>query len=112
MRRLPFLSIILFLALPVFSPTGGRHAYEFLNLVSSPRVAALGGKYLSCVDNDLSLVYHNPSLLNDLMDHTISLSFVNYYAGIKYGNVAYANKLRKNKTYSIGLQYINYGKFT
>lgn len=112
MKRLLFPAFLIICMLNGFSQTGGRHAYEFLNLVSSPRVAALGGKYISYADNDLTLVYHNPSLLNSLMDNHLSLSYVNYYAGVKYGNITYANKLKKKRNFAIGMQYINYGKFT
>lgn len=95
-----------------FSQVGGRHTYEFLNLVSSPRVAAFGGKYVSSADDDLGLVYHNPSLLNDQMNNHLSLSFVNYYSGVKYGYVSYGHKIRRNRNIALGMQYINYGTFT
>jgi len=97
----------------VYSQVGGRHAYEFLNLVSAPRVAALGGKYISSFDDDLSLIYYNPSLLNSEMDSHLSLNYVNYYAGVKYGSIAYAHKLNNHKrNIAFGIQYINYGNFT
>jgi hypothetical protein len=112
MKKIFLLLFFIIICLIGFSQTGGRHAYEFLNLVSSPKVAALGGKYISFVDNDLSVVYHNPSLLNGQMDHHLSLNFVNYYAGVKYGYASYARKLPGKRTAAIGIQYINYGKFT
>ncbi|HEY4785763.1 MAG TPA: type IX secretion system protein PorQ [Bacteroidales bacterium] len=108
--------LVLILLTPVYffgySQVGGRHAYEFLNLVSSPRVAALGGKYVSSFDDDLSVVYHNPSVLNSDMDHHLSLNYVNYYAGVKYGYISYARKLNEKKNIAFGIQYINYGTFT
>jgi hypothetical protein len=109
------LLIILFTSLYCFqgfSQVGGRHTYDFLNLVSSPRVASFGGKYVSSFDDDLGLVYHNPSLLNSDMANHLSLSFVNYYAGAKYGYVSYGRKLDKNRNIAFGIQYINYGTFT
>ncbi|MDP4210431.1 MAG: type IX secretion system protein PorQ [Bacteroidota bacterium] len=95
-----------------FAQFGGKHVYEFLNLVSSPRVAALGGKYISYADDDLSLSYHNPSLLNNDMVNRLSLNAVSYYAGVKYGYVGYCNRFFKKNIMSVGLQYINYGTFT
>ena len=95
-----------------FSQVGGRHTYEFLNLVSSARVAAFGGKYISSYDDDLGLVYHNPSLLNSDMANHLSLSYVNYYSDTKYGYVSYARKINKNRNIALGIQYINYGTFT
>lgn len=109
---LALISFAIVCLLQGYSQVGGRHTYEFLNLVSSPRVAALGGKYISSVDDDLGLVYHNPSLLNDEMSNHLSLSFVNYYAGVKYGYVSYGHKINKKRNIAIGIQYINYGTFT
>jgi len=110
-KLLAFLLLTTFCYLQGYSQVGGRHTYEFLNLVSSPRVAALGGKFISSVDDDLGLVYHNPSLLNSEMDNHLSLSFVNYYADTKYGYVSYGRKIGKNRTFAFGIQYINYGSF-
>jgi hypothetical protein len=109
--------LLLFLApmvcyLHAFSQVGGRHTYEFLNLVSSARVAAFGGKYISSFDDDLGLVYHNPSLLNGEMNNHVSLSYVNYYADTKYGYVSYGHKLGEKRNIAVGIQYINYGTFT
>jgi hypothetical protein len=95
-----------------FSQIGGRHAYEFLNLVSSPAIAALGGKNITGSGNDLSQVYHNPSLLNADMDQSLSLNYVNYFADIKYGYASYAYQSKSKRTWAYGMQYINYGTFT
>ncbi|GAJ03981.1 unnamed protein product, partial [marine sediment metagenome] len=43
---------------------GGKSTYQFLNLPVSARAASLGGKINSIKDNDLSLAFYNPSLLN------------------------------------------------
>lgn len=113
MKNLLALILFVFLCFAQgYSQVGGRHTYEFLNLVSSPRVAAFGGKYISSIDDDLGLVYHNPSLLNDQMSNHLALSFVNYYDGVKYGYVSYGRKINKNRNIAFGIQYINYGTFT
>ena len=95
-----------------YAQLGGKHAYEFLNLTSSPRVAALGGKYLTSRDDDVSLAYHNPSLLNSEMNEHLSLNYVGYFAGVKYGNITYARRFQEKNSIAIGVQYINYGEFT
>ncbi|MCK4751672.1 MAG: hypothetical protein KAT15_31665, partial [Bacteroidales bacterium] len=43
---------------------GGETTYSFLGLTNSARVAALGGEVVSLLDDDINLVFHNPSLLN------------------------------------------------
>jgi len=112
MKQLLAFSIGLFFCYSCFPQMGGKHAYEFLNLVSSPKVAALGGKFISYMDDDLALAYHNPSLLNEQMQNHLTLNYVKYFAGVNYGYVAYGNKFCKKNTISAGIQYINYGDFT
>ncbi len=95
-----------------YSQIGGRYAYDFLNLTSSAKVAALGGKYISYPDEDISVVYYNPSLLNYQMDQHLSLNYVNYFAGINYGYVSYGKNINSSNNAAAGIQYINYGTFT
>jgi hypothetical protein len=97
--------------LPAFSQIGGRHTYEFLNLTSSPRVAALGGKLISHPGADLSLVYYNPAVLDSTMFNNISVNYVNYFAGVNFGYVSYCHPFKKYAV-AYGMQYINYGTFT
>lgn len=61
-----------------YAQIGGKHTYEFLNLVSSPRQAALGGKVLTNNDWDTSQALHNPSAINEEMEGQLALNFVNY----------------------------------
>ncbi len=94
-----------------YAQLGGKHIYEFLNLTSSAKIAALGGKNISSYDDDLSVVYHNPSSLNSEMDNHLSLNYVAYYAGIKFGNFTYARKYKEKNRIAVGIQYFNYGDF-
>ncbi|NOY46630.1 MAG: penicillin-binding protein, partial [Chlorobi bacterium] len=47
-----------------FSQVGGEATYQFLNLVSSPRQAALGGKVITNVDYDVTQALYNPATIN------------------------------------------------
>ena len=102
----------LFLLLPGFlsAQIGGRHIYDFLNLVPQARLAAVGGSNISTMDWDHTFAYQNPSLLNDSMHNRVSLSYVNYLGGINYGYAAYARKFEKIGIFHAGIQYVNYGK--
>jgi hypothetical protein len=108
-------SILLFfftcLALSTRAQVGGNNTYEFLNLVPSARVSALGSNLIAVKDNDLNLAFYNPSLLNPSMHKTLALNFSSYLAGIKFGSVAYGHKLKKSGVMDFGIHYINYGKF-
>lgn len=108
--------ILLFLAIlssaPVlFSQSGGDNTYDFLNLTNSARVAAIGGQNISLNDNDLNLVFHNPSLLNKEMNKQLVLNYINYFAGVNFGYVSYAMNNGTKHTLAAGLHYIYYGEF-
>ena len=48
----------------VFAQLGGNATYQFLNLMSSPRQAALGGKVITNVDYDVTQALYNPATIN------------------------------------------------
>ncbi len=56
--------MLLPLALPLFAQLGGESTYQFLNLVSSPRQAALGGKNITSFDYDVTDALYNPASIN------------------------------------------------
>ena len=95
-----------------FSQIGGESTYQFLNLVSSPRQAALGGKIITIYDYDVTQAIFNPATINAEMDSQLSLNYSNYLGGIGYGTAAYAYTVdRKTQTFHGGVTYINYGNF-
>jgi RPA family protein len=53
----------LFLVCTTYSQVGGKYTYQFLNLVTSPRQAALGGK-ITIYDDDVNQVNFNPATIN------------------------------------------------
>jgi len=102
----------LFLVTTMFSQVGGEATYQFLNLVSSPRQAALGGKVLTNVDYDVTQGLYNPATINVEMDNQLALNFSSYLGGITYGTAAYAYTVdRRTQTIHAGITYINYGNF-
>lgn len=90
---------------------GGNSTYEFLNVPVSARVGALGGNLISVKDDDPSLALDNPSLLTSEMNKMLSLSYLNFFAGINQGYVSYIKDYGTLGTFSGGMKYINYGKF-
>ncbi len=111
----PFLIIALICARSMFgeitAQVAGNNTYDFLNLSTSARVAALGGDFLSINDNDITLTITNPSLINPLISKYLSLSIVDYYADINYGFAAYAHTFEKYGSFVASIQFVNYGKF-
>ncbi len=91
---------------------GGETTYQFLNLVSSPRQAALGGKIFTNVDYDVTQGLFNPATINAEMDNQLALNYTSYLGGISYGTASYAYTIdRRTQTIHGGVTYINYGSF-
>lgn len=91
---------------------GGNATYKFLSLPASPRIAAMGGDFLTIKDSDINLALANPSLITPGMNNNLSLNFVDYFADINYGTVSYGRNFEKFGTFVGSVQYIDYGKFT
>jgi len=101
-----------FLALSVSAQIGGKHTYQFLNLVSSPKQAALGGKNITGYTYDPTSAFYNPSTINWEMRNQLSLNYVSYIGDVNYGSAAYAFELsRYAGILQFGATYINYGTF-
>jgi hypothetical protein len=107
------LLIIIFLITTIgFGQIGGQSVYQFLNLVNSPRQAALGGKIITLFDEDVNQAQYNPACINDKMNNQLSANYGNYFGDVSYGTMAYAHTFeKKSRTFFIGATYINYGKF-
>ncbi|MBL4706806.1 MAG: type IX secretion system protein PorQ [Flavobacteriales bacterium] len=105
-----------FLVLPALlslGQIGGRNSFDFLQLVQPARIAAIGGSNVSIFDGDVNLAYTNPGLLNAGMHDKVALNFVDYFAGIKYGNASYTFALDTNvdQVLQVNLMHANYGDF-
>jgi len=112
MRTLFWLFFVWGITAPVFAQLGGNATYQFLNLMSSPRQAALGGKIITNVDYDVTQGLYNPATINLEMDNQLALNYANYLGDISYGTAAYAYTIdRRVQTFHAGITYVNYGSF-
>ena len=82
-KRLSLLIILNLTANILLAQVSGRGTYQFLNLPTSARTTALGGKTAALDESDLSVVFQNPALLDSNMHNNLTLSYVGYYAGVK-----------------------------
>lgn len=104
--------LYLLVSVVTMAQIGGESTYQFLNLVSSPRQAALGGKVLTNIDYDVTQALFNPATINVEMDNQLALNYSSYLGGISYGSASYAYTLdRRTQTFHAGITYINYGSF-
>ncbi|OUJ75529.1 type IX secretion system protein PorQ [Hymenobacter crusticola] len=90
---------------------GGQQAFSFLNLPNSAKLAGLGGANVSSRDGDATMLYGNPALLNQEMDGTLALGYVDYLADIKQTTAAYVFNTEHAGRFGVGLTYLNYGNF-
>ncbi len=90
----------------------GNTVFNFLGLPSSARASALGKTNISIVENDLSLIYHNPAFLGPEMDKSINLNYLFYIADIGSGSATFAKAMGDRSAWGVGFNYVNYGDMT
>ena len=95
-----------------FGQVGGKSVYQFLDLITSPRQAALGGKLITIYDADVNQALFNPATINEKMDNHLSLNYGSLFGEITYGTAAYAYTYDRHvQTFHAGVNYVNYGTF-
>ena len=109
-KYLPALILILSNILAVF-PQAGKGVYRFLDLPVSSRMAAIGGTNVSLRDNDVNFAFINPALLTSETDGVIGLNMANYLSDIKFGTAVYGHNFGEKNFMSVGVQYVDLGKF-
>ena len=112
-RLLPLcLCLIVFTLHAPFSTLSAQEsqtAYNFLRLPVSAHAAALGGDNISLVDDDATLIFQNPALINDVSDRTINLNFMTYMEGAKTASAAFLKAAGERGTWGVTAQYMDYG---
>ena len=105
------LGVLLALALlPASSSAqGSSSVFDFLNLPTSSHAMALGGKNLSLIEDDASLIFQNPALMSSVSDKTLNLNFLTYMQGSKAGNISYVQAQGERGTWSAMAQFVGYG---
>ena len=84
-------------------------AYNFLRLPVSAHAAALGGENISLNDDDATLFFHNPALMNFVSDKTINLNYMTYMEGCKTASAAFVKAAGERGTWGITGQFMDYG---
>lgn len=90
---------------------GGQGAFEFLRMPVSARATALGGSFITVMDDDPTVGIENPSLLNEGMTNKLGLSYNSHFAGINNGTISYARHFENIGSTSMAVQFIDYGTF-
>lgn len=105
-------SLLFLFGAAAYSQIGGKSVYQFLNLVTSPRQAALGGKTITIYDYDVNQANFNPATINPEMDNHLSINYGSYFGEVTYGTASYAYTYDRHvQTFQAGINYVNYGSF-
>ncbi|RAJ02202.1 hypothetical protein LX64_03211 [Chitinophaga skermanii] len=90
---------------------GGAQTFSFLQLPTSAHLTALGGTATAWQSNDIAFGIQNPALLRPSMHTHLQVNYADYFAGVKYTNLATAFYFDHiATTFATSLQYIHYGQ--
>lgn len=109
MKRAVIASIVLLWTLAGWSQDS-QTAFTFLRLPASAHVSALGGDNITITEDDASLVFHNPSLINSVSDRTLNLNMMTYMQGSVTASASFVKAVGSRGTWSAQGRFINYGE--
>ncbi|MBR4160944.1 MAG: type IX secretion system protein PorQ [Bacteroidaceae bacterium] len=102
-------SLILFSA--KVSAQESTSVFNFLNLPTSSHALALGGKNISLIEDDASLIFQNPALMSNVSDRSLNFNFLTYMQGSNAGNISYVQSQGERGTWGAMAQFVGYGTF-
>ena len=109
MKRLATLLILAVVGLATYAQES-QTAYNFLRLPVSAHAAALGGENISLIEDDASLIFSNPALLQSVSDKTIALNYMNYMKGANTASASFSRTAGEKATWAVSGQFMDYGK--
>lgn len=105
------LAFILFFSITFsYAQVGGERVYNFLNIASSAKQAALGGKTLTLI-NSINQPVWNPSLVNNELSGNVAINYLNYLTDVNLASISAAHSFNKVGTVHSNISYLSYGKF-
>lgn len=110
MKRIATIAVLTLLALLPLSAQDSQTAFNFLRLPVSAHAAALGGDNVTLQEDDASMVFHNPSLINNVADRTMNLNMMTYMQGTLTGSASYTQAVGDRGTWSAQARFISYGE--
>ena len=108
MRRTIFVTIMVW-CITVMQAQESQEVYSFLRLPISAHAAALGGDNITLTDDDPTVIFHNPALINGVSDKSINLNFMTYMEGAKTASASFVKALKARATWGVSAQYMDYG---
>lgn len=87
-----------------------QDVFNFLRLPASAHVASLGGDNITIAEDDASLVFHNPALINMVSDKTLNLNVMTYMEGSVTASASFTKALGDRATWGVQGRFISYGE--
>jgi len=108
MKRVVF-AVVFVLSVLRIGAQESQTVYNFLRLPVSAHVAALGGDNVTLVDDDASIIFHNPALINNVTDRTLNLNVMTYMKGSTTASASFVRAAGERGTWGVTGQYMSYG---
>jgi hypothetical protein len=108
MKRVYCLAVLALSALTLLAQES-QTVYNFLRLPVSAHAAALGGAGTTIDDDDASLIFHNPALINNVSDRTVNLNMMTYMEGCLTASAAFVKAAGERGTWGVAGRFMSYG---
>ena len=103
------LLLLTILSVTIAGAQESKEVYSFLRLPVSAHAAALGGDNITFMDDDPTVIFHNPALLNNVSDKSINVNFMNYMEGSNTASASFVRAFKERATWGVSAQYMAYG---
>lgn len=108
MKKVFFVILAIFFAIQAKAQES-QTAYNFLRLPVSAHAAALGGDNITIIEDDPTLIFHNPALITSVTDKSINLNYMTYMEGTKTASASFVRAYKEKGTWGVMAQYMDYG---
>ena len=110
MKKTVIATLLLVMTALVTRAQDSQTAYNFLRLPVSTHASALGGDNITIIEDEPTLMFHNPALLSNVSDKTIGMSYMNYMEGVHTASACFNRIVKERASWAASGQFIDYGK--
>ena len=109
MKKVVFFALLTLFTIKIYGQES-QTGYNFLRLPVSAHAAALGGDNVTLIEDDETLIFHNPALLSTVSDKTINLNYMSYMSGANTASASFNKIVKEKASWAVSAQYVDYGK--
>jgi len=109
MMKRVFLFLLVTLSAVVAHGQEAKEVYSFLRLPVSAHVAALGGDNVTLTEDDPTVIFHNPSLINNVSDKSINLNGMTYMEGSVTASASFVRSVGERASWGVSGLLMSYG---